>query len=195
MTLSTEQLNQLVNEFATGQAAFGALLAHFRGELVQFGRLGLKADMPAADASDIAGDVAQKLLDRMGGLFHEGDVTAFRNWLWKAYKHAFLNEVRHESRVADWHAEAAALAPADSPSPSGATHERELTSALDTALASLPESDRLLYVLHFVHHWSYPQLSALLGANRSEDALRMRLNRLRLELFGHPALRDYRPPG
>jgi RNA polymerase sigma-70 factor (ECF subfamily) len=199
--LAPSELN-LVRAFAAGQRALEQLLERHRPELARLGRVMLRDGGQPADASDAAQDTVERLLRRLGGRFEGEDVEAFRAWLRTVFRNVLRNQIRHRRRGCRDAGREVPL-PTDSrpgaipegTTPSAVASGRETAAGVAAALASLPEADRVLYVLRQAHGWTYQQLVELIGGGSTVDGLRMRVNRLKIELSRHPALRDYRPEG
>lgn len=125
---------------------------------------------------DLARDVAQTVftdLARKAKRLPAG--TALAGWLYRAACHAACKQVRAEARRT--HREQVSMPPNElSSAPSAETRAAEdLQTALDAALAALPELDRDAVVLRFLAGRSFAEVGAALGT--TDDAAQKRVSR------------------
>jgi RNA polymerase sigma factor (sigma-70 family) len=108
--------------------------------------------------------------------------TEQRAWLVRTVIHRSLHERRTCERRRRWEGEAVRAAADDCPicEPERELERREVAAALDTALRSLGEPFRSVFVLREVDGWDYERIARRLGI--PVGTVRSRLNRARAAL-------------
>ena len=145
-------------------------------------RFALGASPSERDAEDALQDGL--LSAWRGASTFRGEASA-RTWLFQVVVHACRRRTRRRSgepaRMDG--IEAAAAVAHEAPGPDGNAEARQLRTALQAALARLPEEAREVLVLRDVEGLDGAEAAAALGIGLA--AMKSRLHRARLELKGH----------
>lgn len=142
---------------------------------------------------DDAHDIAQQVFVRMWKSAPRYEPTAkFTTWLFTILRNLVFNESRRRSRRHEVPMETEnpddaprQFADFTAPAPDDITQQAELEEALESAIASLPEKQRLALILRRHEEMPYEQICEVLGM--SLPALKSLLFRARTELRKHLA--------
>ena len=184
MTLSTgadadrELDSWLVDRARTGDVeAYEALVRRHRDRIF---RIALRMLGDRSDAEDVAQDVVIQLWT---GLASFAGTSAFTTWLYRVVVNRCLDLRRRRDSAGPQ---------APLPGPEDAGHPVEVDvgrrvadrlrlEATMTAVAALPEEQRVVFVLHQLEGLSYAEVATVLGT--TEPAVRGRLSRARASLL------------
>jgi RNA polymerase sigma-70 factor (ECF subfamily) len=122
------------------------------------------------DAEDLVQAVFVRLWEEPGGLQQTNTVSAY---LYGAVRHASLNSHRARRTRARIHAGdgddgfASGLSSTASPRPDEVTERRELTHAVQAAIAALPERGREAFLLHRESELSYKEIASVMKVSEA----------------------------
>jgi len=141
----------------------------------------------AEDAEDLAQETFVSAFRNIGSFRAE---AAFGTWLYRIAANRCNAQLRSQHltfQSYDVAEEADRAPPAGTPSPEDMVVHKELAQRVASAVAGLPESLRLLFVLGTLEGMRYREISEIAGC--SEDAVKMRIHRARKRV--RDALRPY----
>ena len=147
---------ELVAEVRGGDPdAFGRLVDRFEhmAHATAFARLG-----DAHLAQDAAQEAFMEAYRNLGNL---RDPAAFAGWF-RVIVYRQAGRISGRSGIATVPLPAAVGLASPDPGPADAAQAREMHSALDRALASLPVSQRLVTTLYYVEHWRIANIASFL---------------------------------
>ncbi len=162
--------------------AFERLARSYQGELV---RLGYRMLSDLGEAQDAAQDT---LLVAWRKLPTVKDPAAFHAWVYQLMTRRCLNLLRRRARrrttaAADEdidRAQQAHVVPDTGAGPADQAQVRAMRDGLTAALTTLPAEQRACWVLHNLHHLSYPEIAYAIGVPVS--TVRGRVARARAQL-------------
>jgi len=137
------------------------------------------------DAEDLAQEVFASAFRSIGA--YRAD-AAFGTWLYRIAANRCAAELRKRTpKFRKFDAVSESGGAASPPSPEDLVVRKELTDRVELALAGLPESQRLLFVLGTLEGMRYKEIGEIVGC--SEDAAKQRIHRARKQV--RDALRPY----
>jgi RNA polymerase sigma-70 factor, ECF subfamily len=162
----------LVDKARAGDAdAYEVLVRRHRGRIY---RIALRMLGDPHDAEDVAQDVVIQLWTALAGFT---GASSFTTWLYRIVVNRCLNKTRRRRwtrPVLD-----------DDPAPAAGADDTVIAQqrmrATMEAIAALPPEQRAVIVLHQLEGLSYREVAAVV--NISEDAVRGRLHRARMDLL------------
>ena len=126
---------------------------------------------------ELAQESLARAFERLGTWRGDG---RFRAWLSRVAVNASRDWLKAGAR-SERPLEAHRSVEADAPDPERRAGDRELASALEAAIARLPEASREAFVLFHVEHLPYAEIRAITGV--SVSALKVRVHRARIRLL------------
>ena len=135
----------------------------------------------AEDAEDLAQETFVAAFQGIGSFRAE---ATFGTWLYRIAANRCLNRLR-QRRPEDALESANPITP--DPSPEEVVMRKELNGCLEAAVAGLPESLRLIFVLGTLEGLRYKEIAEICQC--SEDAVKMRVHRARKQV--RDALKPY----
>lgn len=148
----------LVSELRRGSPAALAALYHEHAAMLL--RVATHVTGNAADGEDVVQDLFVALPEALARYEERGQLGA---WLRGVCIRLALQRLRAARRWADDDGD-------DRPAPMGIAHEERL--ALVDAIAALPDSLRVVFVLREVEGYSHAEIAALLGIRRNTSEVR-----------------------
>ena len=139
----------------------------------------------AEDAEDLTQEVFVSAFRNIGAYRAE---AAFGTWLYRIAANRCAAELRKRTpKFRSFNVADESDGPASPPNPEDLVVRKELTDRVELALAALPESQRLLFVLGTLEGMRYKEIGEIVGC--SEDAAKQRIHRARKQV--RDALRPY----
>lgn len=140
-------------------------------------RVACQLGVEPAHVEDVVHDVFLVVHRR----WHEYDGRSLRSWLYGITRRVALHH--HRGRVrADARVRMAALVPTAAPDPEERTAEQEAIAIVESFVATLPEDQRVVFVLADLEGTPMPEIADALGTNLNTLYSRLRLARRRFEL-------------
>ncbi|MHC5038118.1 MAG: RNA polymerase sigma factor [Planctomycetota bacterium] len=137
-----------------------------------------------ADAEDISQDALVRVFRGLAG-FRED--ASFRTWLYRIVINCFLNHRKAEQRRHDGAPGPDTPLPARRvPSPDEPLILDELKERLRREVASLPQRQRLAFVLHTYHGRKYDEIAAIMETSRENVKMNISLARKKLREMHRP---------
>lgn len=139
----------------------------------------------AEDAQDLTQEVFVSAFGHIGTFRAD---AAFGTWLYRIAANRCAAELRKRTPAfRSFDGREAPDRPSSAPNPEDLVVRKELIDRVETALAGLPESLRLIFVLGTLEGMRYHEIGQIVGC--SEDAVKMRIHRARKQV--RDALRPY----
>ena len=185
--------DELIEALRAGSQAVAHLLDRYHDYLLKIANEEIDPKLRGrTNPSDVVQKAHLAVVERLEqGILVVRDRKSLKAWLRMVIKNALhkerrdqcrdVRDVRKEQQAPEGHDPAAA-----GPTPSSLYRRAEREDALRLAINTLPEADRLLYRLKYVHGWRDLQLAGLLEGEET-DAGRMRIQRRLAKIRHHLA--------
>jgi len=166
--------DEVVERVRNGEPALYELLMRRHNQRIYRAARAIVRD--SAEAEDVMQDAYVRAYENLSNF--AGRAT-FATWLTKIAVHEALARVRRRGRFVDAEDTMPMLA-SDGPDPEQRASERELGAALETAIDTLPDGFRTVFVMRDVEGLSTAETAECLGIN--EETVKTRLHRARTAL-------------
>ena len=166
--------DEVVERVRNGEPALYELLMRRHNQRIYRAARAIVRD--SAEAEDVMQDAYVRAYENLSNF--AGRAT-FATWLTKIAVHEALARVRRRGRFVDAEDTMPTLA-SDAPDPEQRASERELGAALETAIDTLPDGFRTVFVMRDVEGLSTAETAECLGIN--EETVKTRLHRARTAL-------------
>jgi RNA polymerase sigma-70 factor (ECF subfamily) len=158
---------------------FEVLMRRYNQRVYRVARGVLRTD---AEAEDLAQEAWVRAYEHLGDF---GGRAAFSTWLTRIVLHEGWARARRERRFEEWRpeeedGEGTMKQPATAAGPESEALDGEIRSMLETAVESLPETYRTVFILRDVEELSTAETAECLEL--SEEAVKTRLHRARATL-------------
>ena len=157
------------------RALFEVLMRRYNQRIYRVARAIVRDDGEAEDVMQDAYVRAYANLDQFAGR------ASFATWLTKIAVHEALARTRRRGRFVDIEETMPTLA-SDARNPEERASDRELGAALETAVDTLPDAFRAVFMLRDVEGLTTAETAEVLGIN--EETVKTRLHRARIALRG-----------
>jgi RNA polymerase sigma-70 factor (ECF subfamily) len=154
--------------------AFEELYEAYRGTIY---RLAYKFVRNIPDAEDLTQDIFVKIFEKIGSFRFK---SFFSTWLYRVAVNECLQYTRRKSVLSVPLEEVETSLATESTRPSDLLENKELGIHLENAISSLPDSQRLPFILTAEDEMRYGDVAKILGV--TADAVRMKAYRARLAL-------------